>query len=202
MERTKPNAVFEAHSFFAEELRTVMEKHQLSAQGEAFNYLVHLLVRSIESDKFFVKRPDGKLDNNFLVEIYNESLGADLNVKKAALQRLGDICLVISGFFAESLQRKLVDVGYYFGMGGTAYKQLSTLQLNASMRSCYGELSDKFQPFSNVLNEMSERSGIQSNKDLLRLYERWLTTGSDRLKSVLNEHGIATPVVIDPKTKH
>lgn len=202
MERAKPNTVLEASSFFAAELRTVMEKHQLSAQGESFNYLVHLLVRSIESEKFFVKRADGKLDNNFLVEMYTESLGADVAVKKAALQRMGDVCLVISGFFAESLQRKLVDVDYYFGMGGTAYRQLSHLQLNTGMKSVYGELSEKFKPFSNVLNEMSERSGIQSNKDLIRLYERWLTTGSERLKAVLNEHGIATPIIVDAKIKH
>lgn len=202
MEPVRPKAVLEAHTFFAEELRTVMEKHQLSAEGPSFSYLVDLLVRSIESEKFFVKRPDGRLDNNFLVEIYTESLAADLTVRKMALQRMGDICLVISGFFAESLHRKLIDIGYYFGMGGTAYKQLAHLQMNSSMRSVYGELSDKFRPFSNVLNEMSERSGLQSNKDLLRLYERWLTTGSERLKTLLNEHGIATPIVVDTKIKH
>lgn len=202
MEKSKPGNVFKAQDFFAEELRSVMGKHQVSAHEDSFNYLVHLLVRSIESEKFFVKRPDGKLDNNFLVEIYSESLQGDAVKKRAALQRLGDICLVISGFFAESLQRKLVDIGYYFGMGGSAYKQLSEMQLNRPARELYGELSDKFRPFSNVLCEMSERSGVQSNKDLLRLYERWLTTGSERLKNVLNEHGIATPVIVDTKIKH
>ena len=39
---------------------------------------------------------------------------------------------------------------------------------------------------------MSERSGLQSNKDVLRLYERWIVTGSERIRSVLNEKGITT----------
>jgi hypothetical protein len=48
---------------------------------------------------------------------------------------------------------------------------------------------------------MSSRSGIQSNADLLRLYEKWLITRSDRLRSLLGEHGIAAPIDIDWNTK-
>jgi hypothetical protein len=48
---------------------------------------------------------------------------------------------------------------------------------------------------------MSETSGLQSNTDLLRTYERWLLTGNDRLKSRLRDHGIATPVVVETKFK-
>lgn len=108
----------------------------------------------------------------------------------AILQRIGDLCLVISGYFGESLQSKLVDVEYYFGMGGTAYETLSLLENNTQSKGVYQELSGKFQPFSNVLGEMSERSGLQSNKDILRIYDRWMVTGSDRLRKILNEQGI------------
>lgn len=200
MDEVRTKTFTNARDYFADELKTVLEKHQVSAQEHSFNYLVGLLCRHIQSDQFFVKREDGRLENNFLVELYNEYIQGDLQKKKVVLQRLGDICLLVSGFFAESLQRKIVDVGYYFGMGGTAYRQLSELHLNTPMQGLYVELSDKFQPYSNVLNEMSERSGINSNRDLLRLYERWLTTGSDRIKNVLEEHGIAG-VPVDMKTK-
>lgn len=201
MDGVKQKAFTNAQEYFADELRAVLGKHQISAQEHSFNYLVGLLCRHIQSDQFFVKRGDGRLDHHFLVDLYNEYAQGDLQKKKIVLQRLGDICLLISGFFAESLQRKIVDIGYYFGMGGTAYKQLSDLQIDAKMKELYGELSFKFQPYSNVLNEMSERSGINSNKDLLRLYERWLTTGSDRIKNVLEEHGISSPISIDIKIK-
>jgi len=40
------------------------------------------------------------------------------------MQRLGDTALFIAGVFADSLNRKLVDVDYYVAMGGTAYAQV------------------------------------------------------------------------------
>jgi hypothetical protein len=109
---------------------------------------------------------------------------------------------MITGVFPDSLNKKIVDVEYYLGMGGTAYHHLSDLQLSAPCRSMFRELSEKFKLFSEVLCEMSEKSGLQSNSNLLRVYEKWLQTGSERLKNVLGEHGIAAPIKIDPKVKH
>ena len=87
-------------------------------------------------------------------------------------------------------------------MGGTAYQQLSCLQTSGDNRAVYSELSVKFKPFADVLGEMSERSGLQSNKDLLKVYERWQFTGNDRLRTVLSEHGIKLPLKINIKTRH
>ena len=77
-------------------------------------------------------------------------------------------------------------------MGGSAYYNLSVMSDKTETKETFGELANKFQSFSNVLGEMSERSGLQSNKDVLRLYERWIVTGSERIRSVLNEKGITT----------
>ena len=129
MDRVKTASVSKAREFFAGELKSAMEKHGVSAQQESQEYLVGLLVRHIESEKFFVKTSDGKLENNYLVDLYTEYLQGGTAKKIIVLQRLGDICLLVSGFFSESLQRKVTDIGYYFGMGGTAYKQLSELHL-------------------------------------------------------------------------
>ena len=41
------------------------------------------------------------------------------------LKDVGDTSLYVSGFFADSLQRKLVDVDYYIQMGGAAYGELA-----------------------------------------------------------------------------
>jgi hypothetical protein len=202
MDRVKTATVSNAREFFAGELKNVLQKHRISAANESFEYLVGLLVRHIEADQFFVKNSQGKLEENFLVDLYSEYVQGSVEKKKIVLQRLGDICLLVSGFFAESLHRKVVDVGYYFGMGGTAYHNLAQMQMSKMMRGLYGELSEKFRPFSNALGEMSERSGLQSNTDILRMYERWLFTGSDRLRTILSEQGIAVPVKIDVKSRH
>jgi hypothetical protein len=193
MDRVKPATVSDVRDYFALELKTVMEKHKLSARDTSVLYLATLLSRNIESERFFCMGPDGKPADTLLTDLYIQYLQAKTEEQKIILQRLGDICLMISGYFAESVRKKVVDLGFYFGMGGSAYRSLSTLVEENEPRETFDELSIKFESFSNVLGEMSERSGIQSNKDVLRLYERWITTGSDRLKNILTEKGIATP---------
>jgi hypothetical protein len=188
-----------AKDFFSSELRAVMEKRRLGAKKESFNYLVELLIRFIHTNTLFAQSNDGKLAENFLVGLYSEYVNGNAETKRQALQRLGDVCLMVTGFFPDSLNRKLVDVDYYSGMGGAAYGELSRLLTGSAF---FLELSVKFRAFSNVLAEISERSGLHSNGDLLRMYERWNLSGSERLKELLAEKGIEVPLRFDIKTRH
>ena len=99
--------------------------------------------------------------------------------QRANLKQIGDFSLFISGFFADSLHRKLVDVDYYVSIGGTAYTALSRYETD-TFSPVFAELAEKFIRFVDVLSEVSERASLCSNADLLRLYERWLKTGSRR----------------------
>ena len=47
-----------------------------------------------------------------------------------------------------------------------------------------------FNGFVDVLTEVSERTSCSSNTDLLRLYEKWLKTGSRRSGQLLVERGV------------
>ena len=154
----------------------------------------------IKSDSFFVKSENGKLEENYLFKMYCEYKEGTPEVKKQVLKRLGDICLMVTGYFSESLSKKLVDMDYYLNIGGAAYWELS--QKAHSATALYQELSVKFKTVSNVLHEMSDRTGIQNNKDVLKVYERWVNTKSDHLKEILSEQGIKAPIPFDIKTKH
>lgn len=109
--------------------------------------------------------------------------------QRASLKEIGDVSLFISGFFADSLRRKLVDVDYYVSIGGCAYNALRRHETD-TFSSVFAELADNFVSFVDVLSEVSERSACGSNMDLLRLYERWLKTGSPRSGHLLVERGI------------
>ena len=54
----------------------------------------------------------------------------------------------------------------------------------------FNELSEKFPAFVDVLGEVSERSALASNSDVLRLYEKWLRTKSRRSGDLLAAKGI------------
>jgi hypothetical protein len=109
--------------------------------------------------------------------------------QRANLKEVGDLSLFVSGFFADSLRRKLVDVDYYVTIGGRAYDALSRRETDA-FSPVFAELAENFVAFVDVLSEVSERSSCASNVDLLRLYERWLRTGSSRSGQLLVERGV------------
>ena len=119
---------------------------------------------------------------------------ASAEERNNALQRIGDVALFISGFFADSLASHVVDLDYYIHMGGSAYGSLSdkirgTFRGNA-FADTYGELAAKFQVLVDVLNEMRERERQDSDVDLLRTYTIWRKTGSKRAATLLRQHGV------------
>ena len=108
--------------------------------------------------------------------------------RRAWLQWVGDRALFLSGFFADSLKPRLVDAAYYQTLGGMAYGALGRGDDTAA--PVFRELAAKFVPFVDVLAEVSERSAMSSQQDLIRLYERWLRTGSAHTASLLVEAGL------------
>jgi hypothetical protein len=108
--------------------------------------------------------------------------------QRARLRSLGDFSLFTTGFFSDSLSRSRVDVDYYVSMGAYAYGSLSRAE--DAFREVFAELSRKFVGFSDVLADVSERTTLTSNNDLLRIYEKWLRTGSARDGQRLIERGI------------
>lgn len=156
--------------------------HQGIAAGEltAF-YVVQLLAG-------FLQRPAGQ-DAEPLALRLARALESGGMQQRASLKEIGDVSLFISGFFSDSLRRKLVDVDYYVNIGGCAYNALSRNETD-TFSAVFAELADKFVGFVDVLSEVSERSACGSNADLLRLYERWLKTGSPRSGQLLIERGV------------
>ena len=46
--------------------------------------------------------------------------------------------------------------------------------------------------FVEVLNYISEKSSVQADQNVLRLYDRYLRTGSELAREKLNELGVVT----------
>src|SRR5690606_13016628 len=109
------------------------------------------------------------------------------------LRQLGDFSLYVAGFFAESLNRKLVDVDYYIGMGGAAYENAARLDEKKIRAEVLLELSRKFPKFVEILGTISHESGFKpdNHQDLLRVYDLWVKTGEKKLEAKLVRAGIA-----------
>jgi hypothetical protein len=172
----------ESASEYFKELVEGALAHQRIAAGELTSfYVVNLLTG-------FLQQP-AEDDQTPLAFRLAEALDAAGMRQRASLKQIGDFSLFVSGFFADSLSRKLVDVDYYVSIGGTAYTALSRYETD-TFSPVFAELADNFVRFVDVLSEVSERASLSSNADLLRLYERWLKTGSRRSGQLLAERGV------------
>jgi hypothetical protein len=55
----------------------------------------------------------------------------------------------------------------------------------------FGEMSERFEELVDVLAEIAEMQELRSNRGLVRLYERYLHTGSRRVAELLRARGVA-----------
>ncbi|HET9388988.1 MAG TPA: hypothetical protein VFO44_05020 [Steroidobacteraceae bacterium] len=190
---TRVLPVANLREFFKDELHGALEKQQVAVEDQTEHYVVNLLTAFARSEAFYESTPEGRRVKP-LVVMLSEALEAPCpEDRNRSLQRLGDVSLFVAGFFAQSFARKLIDVDYHIAMGGRAYATLAeTLSRGRSrvLGNVFGELARKFQPLVDALNEVSETSYTHSDKDILRLYEIWLKTGSRRSYDLLRRLGV------------
>jgi hypothetical protein len=173
-----------AVEFFKELVDGALAHQRLAANELTAFYVVQLLAS-------FVERPAAPDEDEHepLALRLARALDAGGHRQRMSLKQIGDLSLFVSGFFSYSLNRKLVDVDYYVSIGGCAYTALSRFETD-TFSPVFAELAEKFVGFVDVLSEVSERTACSSNADILRLYEKWLKTGSPRSGQLLIERGV------------
>jgi len=180
--------------FFREQVERAMEHQKISTSAFTEYYLVNLLAECIQADPLL---SEPGYDQTPLALLYVRAVQASRHERARLLRAMGDTALFVSGFFSDSLNRKLVDLDYYRAMGGHAYSRLSRHDEPLGFGSdVFSELAARFVEFADLLSEVSETSRLTSNQSVLRLYERWAQTGSRRAAALLAARGI-TPVRSD-----
>lgn len=192
--------------YFHDSVNQAITNQQIEVSAETAYYLVNLLTVYSRSEQLFEKTENG-IDLKPLALLYADAVNEPNTLERARLlQRLGDTALFIAGIFTDSLNRKVVDVDYYIAMGGNAYSTVSETLRGAyysdSVKLLFEELTEKFTEFVDVLNEVSEKSNLSTNSDILRLYEIWIRTGSKRAAGQLRRLGIQPVKSSQPNFKH
>ena len=181
--------------YFKDQVESALTRQQIRASELTTYYIVDLLCRFVRPDRAIPFNDDA--DEPLALRL-GRALGSGGLEQRARLRYLGDFSLFTSGFFSDSLNRRAVDVDYYVSMGEFAYGSLSRKDTD-TLGGVFSELSRKFVPFMDVLSEVSEQSGVRSSADVLRLYEKWLRTGSPRDGQRLADRGILPNASIGQK---
>jgi hypothetical protein len=180
--------------FFVDQVDEAFERLKFQPLPLSRHYLVDLLQYFMFSSNLFkCDEETGRLRRDTLAEMYLKAQNSPASIRIDLLKRLGDSSLYISGFFGDSLSRKVVDIDYYVDMGGVAYGALSTSSSDENLALVYNEYSTRFPEFVDALTYISQSALIQSNEDLLKLYERYMSTGSRLAEEQLLEKGLLNP---------
>ncbi len=181
------------NEFFKDLVRQGFVQRRLETYPLVETYLVDLLQHYLEARNLFDTDFDesGKKNPKTLAEMYlYANTTEDQVLRVELLKKLGDRSLYMSGFFGDSLNRKVVDVEYYVSMGGVAYAALAAQVRQDTSAKVYSTISRRFIDFVDVLTHISHNSFIKSNESILRLYDRYLTTGSELAREKLTEMGV------------
>ena len=171
--------------YFRDLVAASLARQHLRAADLTEYYLVNLLCQYVRLDAGAVA---GEANEPLALRLAR-ALRSGGSEQRARLRSLGDFSLFMTGFFPDSFRRRLVDVDYYVSMGEYAYGSLARLDEDA-FSEVFTELANKFVGFTDVLADVSERTALASHTDVLRLYEKWLRTGSERDGQRLVERGI------------
>ena len=186
--------VHNLRDYFRESIDAAIEHQGVKVDPHAAHYVVNLLTLFSRSEDFYEDHGDAYGIKPLALMMVDAVDAPTIAERNFSLQRIGDVALFISGFFADSLAHKLVDLDYYIHMGGNAYGSLSE-EIRGTFRgralaAVYKELARKFQIVVDVLNEVRDSARQSSDIDLLRTYEVWLRTGSKRAAELLKQNGV------------
>jgi hypothetical protein len=188
-----------AHSvshFFSDAVEDAMRLQRVDATDGAMRYLVALLEDYVHPD-----RRAGETLERPLTLLFDEALHVvDPADRFQRLRVLGDGVLYGCGFFADHFEARGVDAKYVRGLGTRAYGAAGSILRHgpgdgSTTRGpdLFAELAQNFDAFVSVLADVADATvaaGVESSRGLLKAYERWLKTGSDRLATALTARGV------------
>jgi hypothetical protein len=186
--------VVSLREFFHESVQRALQNQRVDVEAQTEHYLVAVLTRFARAEEFYGHGASGRSQRPLACLLADALAAQEAGVQRERMQRLGDVSLLMAGFFAQSFARKLVDVDYCVAMGGRAYAFLADSWRGrvrgAVFSTLFAELADKFQRLVDVLNEVADMAKPATDQDVLRLYEIWLKTSSPRAQKLLEGCGI------------
>lgn len=171
--------------YFKELVESSLSRQHVRAGDRTEWYLVNLLCQYVRADTSPHHADHSEPLGLRLVRAL-ESGGVE---QRARLRGVGDVSLFMSGFFSDSFTRRSVDIDYYRSLGERAYASLSRAE-DEAFAEVFAELSRKFVGYMDVLADISDRTSLASTTEVLRIYEKWLRTGSERDGQRLVDRGI------------
>ncbi len=191
--------------YFRTSIDEVIAQQGVELDPHATHYVVNMMTLFSRSEELYEDNGESYGLKPLALMLADASDAPTPEHRNHILQRIGDVALFISGFFVESLANKAVDIDYYIHMGVNAYGSLSEEVRNTfrgrAFASVFHELAVNFQVLTDILHEVRDGARADSDANLLRTYEIWRKTGSQRAENILRRQGVV-PITDAPRRRH
>jgi hypothetical protein len=184
-------------AFFGTLLREALRTERVELETASFTYLLNLVGDFSNPEALASGR--GEAGTPGLVWLYQEAREAPPSHRFEAYRRLGDVALMVAGFFGPHIQRSrsVVGIDYYVDMGRTAYEAAGNYAARSGFSQMLGDISAKFEPLVEVLTRMAEQTTLPVAHDMAALYARILRNPDSHRLSVSFKAQGAFPVFVD-----
>lgn len=177
--------------FFDSLLRDAMAAEQLKLSDTSSAYLLQLVTEYSGRDALYGVGERDERGTPALASLYQRAIEAAPRERFNAYRQLGDVALVVAGFFAPHVERrKTVDLRYYADMGAAAYHHAAVLAQGA-FQDILGQLSTCFGKVIEVLTRIAEKTTLPVRKDVGALFDRWsMNPDSEELMRRMLDQGL------------
>jgi len=121
------------------------------------------------SDHFF-DSVDGKVKEKILGIKLLEASQLSKDEQKKVYKEIGEVSLVLCGFFSESVNKKIIDLQYYSNLGKMAYGHLNYLSPSfLDIPSFYGMMATSFEVITRLISVLASKNKFQKDSTFSKL---------------------------------
>ena len=142
------------------------------------SYLVFTLMRFAKNQQ---------LNSHALAIEYLNSHHLPDSLRSEQLRNIGDQCLLVSGLYPQSAEKRQVGVTYYVDLGRSAYHHISTVT-QQGIAELYLQLSDSFILLMDLLQTIRQYSTPAMQP--IAAMDLWQKTGSRAALQQISDSGI------------
>jgi hypothetical protein len=159
-----------------ETLKEARAQCSVKLETQLENYLICLLMRFTNQPQIFEK----VLATSFLQALHSSS-----RLQNLLLQEVGDHCLILSGLFPQTAERRCLNLGYFINLGRSAYANI-----NSNPAGIFQTLAIHFVLLMDVLQSIRPLKLLSP----LQAYDQWQEFGSRRAFQMLQMMTPAIPL--------
>lgn len=178
--------------FFFENLSEINKKSLCPVPESVIYYSSDVLDKFALSQDFF-ETSEGKVREKILGMKLLEATQVSRDEQKKIYKEVGDMSLMVCGYFSESVNKKIVDTQYYAQLGKMAYSHLNNVHPSFLDIPCfYGMVATCFESLTTLMTILAtkDRNGVVDNN---LIFKKILNSESVSEKEMLVSGVMPTP---------